>query len=249
MDPVSPADVAIVVQKESNQSLHSAVSRSSSNSHHEHTATTSTPSTFSAVTAVDSVHSPHSEQNIVDSDCSDNGHSDGSNASSLNSVPAASIPTVHAVLVFTKSDDKTERVRLVDAAANALNVEMAKMSKTDDLMSYAKAFAFARPSGSFLKLQGFPNCPDYAMYTLDVSDLDTATFVVDEDPVLLQQVEMDKEDGALTVLPFIDGALTRFLRRAQVYGVGDVQSVEWLSMYRYSVSIRVTTLKSDHFQK
>lgn len=145
----------------------------------------------------------------LDSD-SDN-QSDQSNASSLNSMPTASVPAVHAVLVYTKSADKTERIRLVDAEANALNMEMAKLSETDDLLSYAKAFAFARPSGSFLKLQGIPNCAEYAMYTLDLSQLDKATFVVDEDPMLMD---------SLTVLPFIDGALTRFLQRAQVYGTG-----------------------------
>ncbi len=150
-------------------------------------------------------------------------HSDlsESNASSLNSnsVPAAepvllstatehTVPTIHAVLVFTKSMDKTERIRLVDAEANLLNTEMAKMSESDDLMTYAKAFAFARPSGSLLKLQGIPNCNEYIMYTLDLSDVEVATFVLEEDPT------------SMDLLLLIDGALTDFLRRALVQQSG-----------------------------
>merc|ERR1719295_586332 len=75
-------------------------------------------------------------------------------------------------------------------------------------MTYAKAFAFARPSGSLLKLQGIPNCNEYIMYTLDLSDVEVATFVLEQDPT------------SMDLLLLIDGALTHFLRRAQVHQCG-----------------------------
>ena len=59
---------------------------------------------------------------------------------------------------------------------------------------------------------------DYYLTLLPISEDDTGLFLCEKSDEFFENYKLNKDEPALSSLPFLDGTLTNFLSRAEIYG-------------------------------
>ena len=125
------------------------------------------------------------------------------------------LPIVHATFIYPTDDSLLEPISLQDSECVNLNKSLAKL-KGKDLASLAKDHSTKRlRSKETIEI----NDESYDLYLLHADSNEKAVFVVQGDTPFTKSLNLDEEqENAVIALPFLDGALLRFLERSEIYG-------------------------------
>lgn len=133
------------------------------------------------------------------------------------------LPTVHGVWINAQNQDDSQRISLKDSSCDAISTSLSAADDGDlsDLVSEWESKAL-RSKHSFT----VDDDDKYALFVLYASAEDKAVFLVEDETPFTKSFDMDSPQNSLLILPFLDGALVRFLERSQVYGVEMESSVK-----------------------
>merc|ERR1719295_1951987 len=129
------------------------------------------------------------------------------------------LPNVHGVWIHAKNQDDSQRISLTDPTCESISSFLSSTTDSDlsDLISKWESKPL-RSKHSFTA--NLADESQWALYVLHASSEDKAVFLVEDDTPFTNGLELKDEPlNSLLILPFLDGALVRFLERSQVYGV------------------------------
>merc|ERR1712083_84706 len=120
------------------------------------------------------------------------------------------LPIVHAAFIYPIDDLSIDPIILQDSECATFNKFLAK-SKGKDVSSLAKDHSTKR----LRSIDSFEvNDESYNLYLLHAASDEKAVFVVQGDTLFTKSLNLDEEqENAVIALPFLDGALLRFLER------------------------------------
>ena len=143
---------------------------------------------------------------------------------SADKVKSEPLPVVHGVWIHAKNHDDSQRISLLDSSCDDISSALSTSSgkSLSDLVSEWESAAL-RSKHSFT----VNDDEHYALFVLHASADDKAVFLVKDETPFTSGLSLDEElPNSLLILPFLDGALVRFLERSQVYGVEMDSSVK-----------------------
>ena len=126
------------------------------------------------------------------------------------------LPEVHAAYIFpTDPDFGSEPVKLGDYRCAKISKAL-KQSEGKDLTGLAREY---RKKPLRTKKTFEIDNETFELYVLYGSSDDIAVFLIEGDTLFSKSLKLKEEkDNSLLILPFLDGALMKFLERSEIYG-------------------------------
>merc|ERR1719242_1285989 len=129
-----------------------------------------------------------------------------------------SLPVVHGVWINALNQDESQHMALRDSTCADISGSLSAVDDRDlsDLVSEWETKPLRSKHSFTAHIDGDDKC--YALYVLHASSQDKALFLVRDDTPFVKTVDLEDASNSHLILPFLDGALVRFLERAEVYG-------------------------------